>query len=434
MKTSIFKKTITLTYLTIFLFGIFAPFNQSFAQTSRNLSITSSKPSPNAGENVIITARATANNGRDGKQVQFSYSPITDGVAFYPNNTCTETLVPDSGNIYGCTINFSSAKAGTFTLTATDGSLISNPLTLLIGGGTPSVPTDTTYTPLAPLPGEVDINGKVIIQTDPGCTKDASGKVTCTNPCPFGNYLNIMIKVIIGMAAVLAMVMITIGGIEYMTSELVSGKENGKETITNAILGLLIALGAYLILNTINPQLLNACLDKLPQATITINDLGGESTQAFQPINQTTLQNNFGITLCNGTGGKAAVASIGQQFRPQTEYSQTKRNTTSSSTIYVDCSSFVDQVYTCAGLASPGNNTTEIFSKGTSVNGATFDFSTLHSGDLVGWKPSDDPSGNGHVAIYLGGGQILDTQDTNNPTQIRSLSSIQSRITYVYWP
>jgi hypothetical protein len=79
-----------------------------------------------------------------------------------------------------------------------------------------------------------------------------------------------MIKIVIGFGAVLAMVMIVMGGIEYMTDELISGKEAGKERIRNAILGLLLALGAYLILNTINPQLLSACLDKLPQAEITI--------------------------------------------------------------------------------------------------------------------------------------------------------------------
>ena len=96
-----------------------------------------------------------------------------------------------------------------------------------------------------------------------------------------------MIKIVIGFAAVLAMVMIVMGGIEYMTSELISSKEEGRERIIHAVLGLLIALGAYLILNTINPQLLNACLDKLPKAEITIiNDfqLSGGLTFNGQPI------------------------------------------------------------------------------------------------------------------------------------------------------
>jgi hypothetical protein len=72
-----------------------------------------------------------------------------------------------------------------------------------------------------------------------------------------GQYLNIMIKIVIGIAAVLAVVMIVIGGMEYMTSELISSKEAGKSRMTNAILGLVVALGAYALLYTINPNILN---------------------------------------------------------------------------------------------------------------------------------------------------------------------------------
>lgn len=71
-----------------------------------------------------------------------------------------------------------------------------------------------------------------------------------------GRYLNLMIKIFLGVSAVLAMVMIMAGGLEYMTSELISSKEHGKERISNAIFGLLLAFGAYLILYTINPDLL----------------------------------------------------------------------------------------------------------------------------------------------------------------------------------
>lgn len=83
--------------------------------------------------------------------------------------------------------------------------------------------------------------------------------------CPFGRYINLMITVFLGIAAVLAMLMIIMGGLEYMTSELVSSKEAGRAKITHAVLGLLLALAAYLILNTINPSLLNLCLDIKPQ-------------------------------------------------------------------------------------------------------------------------------------------------------------------------
>ena len=109
-----------------------------------------------------------------------------------------------------------------------------------------SASTDTTYEPLSPLPG-------------------LEGVYDTTGDCPLGKYLTIMINLILGIAAVLAMVMIVSGGIQYMGSELISSKEAGKDQIKNAILGLLLALGAYLILNTINPSLLKICLNEIPK-------------------------------------------------------------------------------------------------------------------------------------------------------------------------
>jgi type IV secretory pathway VirB2 component (pilin) len=124
-----------------------------------------------------------------------------------------------------------------------------------------SAETDTTYTPLVSLPGISGLEKGVPFETDP-----------IKNPCPFGKYLNIIIKLFFGIAGVLAVVMIVMGGIQYMTSELISSKEEGKNTIVHAILGLLLALGAWLILNAINPDLLNVCLNNLPKATIVIED------------------------------------------------------------------------------------------------------------------------------------------------------------------
>lgn len=148
-------------------------------------------------------------------------------------------------------------------------------LPVTVGPGKPT-DTDTTYKPLVTLPG---LEKGVPFETDP--TK---------NPGAFGKYLNIIIKIVIGMSAVLAMIMIVMGGLQYMTSELGSGKEAGRQRITHAILGLLLALGAYAILNTINPQLLDISLSGLPAATVTIeNDVpqtkinGKYCTKTFPP-------------------------------------------------------------------------------------------------------------------------------------------------------
>ena len=76
-------------------------------------------------------------------------------------------------------------------------------------------------------------------------------------PGDIGKYVSSMVTLAIVISAVLAVVMITIGGFKYMTSESMSLKEDGKKNIQNAFLGLLIWSASYLILNTINPALLD---------------------------------------------------------------------------------------------------------------------------------------------------------------------------------
>lgn len=95
----------------------------------------------------------------------------------------------------------------------------------------------TGYQPLAPLPP----------QFFPGQGADKY---------LLPSYLSGMFKILIAVSGLLAVVMIVIGGIEYMSTDAISGKSEGKEKITNAVLGLLLALVSWLILYTINPKLL----------------------------------------------------------------------------------------------------------------------------------------------------------------------------------
>ncbi len=82
------------------------------------------------------------------------------------------------------------------------------------------------------------------------------GKTTEIKTNDIGKYFDILFNMAIGIAGVLAVVMIVIGGIQWMGSESIFGKTEGKERVTSAILGLLIILGSYALLNTINPNLL----------------------------------------------------------------------------------------------------------------------------------------------------------------------------------
>jgi len=94
-----------------------------------------------------------------------------------------------------------------------------------------------------------------------------------TAPEDIGEYFNKIFTIAIGLCAALAVIMIVIGGIQYMGDESVFGKTEGKKQITMAILGLIIALGAYALLRTINPDLLGGDGVSIKQVSIKIEPL-----------------------------------------------------------------------------------------------------------------------------------------------------------------
>ncbi|MDR3519778.1 MAG: L,D-transpeptidase family protein [Candidatus Pacebacteria bacterium] len=149
-------------------------------------------------------------------------------------------------------------------------------------------------------------------------------------PNSLGRYLNPMITVFIGICGVLAVIMILMGGIEYMTSELVSSKEAGKERIRNALFGLILALGAWTILHTINPDILNSD-PSIPNANITTMDAA----------DQATLANSEQTTSSVGTGYKTNAPDAGVAAFAQ-------NNCSSLSSIGVDTTN--QTAAFCAGL------------------------------------------------------------------------------------
>lgn len=94
-----------------------------------------------------------------------------------------------------------------------------------------------TYAPLEPLPGS----------TDP----------TIGNSDSFFRYLNLFIKILIIVGAMIAVVRFSIGGIIYMTSEIAGNRSKAKSQMWACIWGLLLLVSSVLILNTISPSLVN---------------------------------------------------------------------------------------------------------------------------------------------------------------------------------
>jgi hypothetical protein len=70
-------------------------------------------------------------------------------------------------------------------------------------------------------------------------------------------FVNAMFKAALAIGAMLAVLQLARAGIYYMGSDVWARKEQGKQLMRDALIGLLILLGIWMILNQINPQLLN---------------------------------------------------------------------------------------------------------------------------------------------------------------------------------
>lgn len=103
------------------------------------------------------------------------------------------------------------------------------------------------FVPLAPIPGLTQ-----------GATADPTG---------LANFFNNLYKFLIGISAVLAVIMIIWGGLEYSTQDSVSKKSDGKERIYQAIFGLILVLSPVLVFSIINPSILNLSINLPPLDT-----------------------------------------------------------------------------------------------------------------------------------------------------------------------
>ena len=156
---------------------------------------------------------------------------------------------------------------------------------------------ETEYKVLAPLPGT----------TKSGDTTDLE------------TYLPGLFNLLIGLGVVFAVIMTVIGGFQYISSDALQGKSDGRKRIQNALLGLVFVAGAWLILYTIDPKLvseLNLNIDtiNLPQysgGTLS----GGGLQQSTQEViaGLRTACSNCSINITSTTGGQHSEGSLHYQ-------------------------------------------------------------------------------------------------------------------------
>lgn len=188
---------------------------------------------------------------------------------------------------------------------------------------------DSEYKPLAPLPGFENVNNLTI-----------------------GPFLATMFNLIILLVGILSIIMIIFGGIQYMTTDAISGKQEGKERITNAVIGLILALGSFLILRTINPNLVNNFNLGIPTVTLDGPD-------------QAWLVAGEGDQICKGKKLGGADILVGANWPADT----TARDALAA--VGVSVSNDANDGNNCAGpipLSTNAASCTSVYFEGNSAN------------------------------------------------------------------
>jgi hypothetical protein len=142
--------------------------------------------------------------------------------------------------------------------------------------GTPGSTNGTGFQPLAPIPGLDDTT---------------ANNVTATS---LASFLQNLYKYLIGVAAIIAIIQIIRGGIEYATVDNVGKKTDGKRHIQQALFGLVLVLSPALVFTIINPAIINLSLNlpplNTPQGTST---LGTAPTTTTDPATGCTVTGTY---------------------------------------------------------------------------------------------------------------------------------------------
>jgi hypothetical protein len=159
----------------------------------------------------------------------------------------------------------------------------------------PKVPTDQA-TDINAKKGAINTDGVYTLLAPIGSVKEIK-----TNN--IGDYFNIIFKLAIGLCAGLAVIMIIISSVQYMGDESIFGKTEAKSKIISAIMGLLIALGSYALLSTINPALNGSGGLSIGQVAVEVEDQPMVANDPIPPGGAKTTKCPGGINFSVSTAG-----------------------------------------------------------------------------------------------------------------------------------
>ncbi len=145
---------------------------------------------------------------------------------------------------------------------------------------------------------------KFVAITPPGQSSESlvSGLFGTNGSLDLGAMLNTAFIVAINVGAILAMMRIMWAGWLYMGSaDMWSNKHHAKEVFQDAIIGLLLLLAVWIILNQINPDILNiGSLGGSTSSAASSQTGASQFTGVQNPTYDAAITNNNGRVCMNG--------------------------------------------------------------------------------------------------------------------------------------
>jgi hypothetical protein len=128
-----------------------------------------------------------------------------------------------------------------------------------------------------------------------------TGTVT-TSVADLGDYIDKVYKYLLAISMIIAVIMMMVGGLQYISSP--SGQEasKAKERIVRSLTGMILLMCAALILATVNPQLINLEMPAIPKLRTVFFISDSTTCEDLIASGQYTIEPKTG--LCGGEDGK----------------------------------------------------------------------------------------------------------------------------------
>lgn len=128
-----------------------------------------------------------------------------------------------------------------------------------------------------------------------------------------GQYVQVAYNLLLGICVTVAIVMVMVGGVQYVLGAgMPEQVAKAKRRIQNAVIGLVLLLSAYLILYTVNPQLVSLELPAVPMAKrVTVFDESVTCERLVKPLSDgSASQATFGEETPGTNGGAAYCGTV----------------------------------------------------------------------------------------------------------------------------